>query len=392
MHRPQTSSMAPQAGYISSGPVFPPEITDSIICQLESSLPTLRVCALVCRDWLPASRNIAHKSLRLFPRHLNTFLKLADSPYNTYAGAVRVVSFVHCSEQESISSFFALFPQFRHLESIHVHNSLLGFSIPTLPHVHTIFLGGMVSSSSTIVSDLLLFLRSFPHLKNLTLDRLGSVQAGEIPAPDPVPLDSSMKLDSLSVAVDDTSQLVPCLILRYLSPLARSLTLAVGFAAVGFQSKHNIIECISDYLRYLGTHLKDLTLPSSSDPFLAQRLDLRMNTALESIRFTCGIHSRQCEPFNPRVSPDLLELLERCHLESLKEMTLDVDSMVAMREHNFARLDQLSRVLGLPCYAGVAQIKVQGMSEGVLRHSWDEFLAAIRVEFPDYADRCVFVG
>ncbi|KAJ7743720.1 hypothetical protein DFH07DRAFT_35393 [Mycena maculata] len=382
--------MAPQTRHTSSSPVFPPEITDSIICQLESSFCALRICALVCRDWLAASRNIVHRSLSFFEiSDIHTFLELVESPYNTYAGAVRDVSFSGCREQ--ISSLFALFPQFCHLESINIHYSLLDFSIPALPRISTLSLSGFVFPSSATVSDLLLFLRSFPHLKNLTLDRLGSIQAGEIPAPEPVPLDSSMKLDSLSVTVDHTNQLVPWFILRHLSPLTRGLTLQVGF-----RSRPDTIECISDYLRYLGTHLKDLTIPASTDPLLARRLDLSTNTALESIRFTHGIFSRQWEPFNPRVSLEILELLERSRLASLNEITLELTTTLAAMTERDARLDQLSRVLGLPCYAGVAQIKVQGKgvfnSEGVSRVSRDEFMAALGVDFPDYAHRCVLVG
>ncbi|KAJ7289731.1 hypothetical protein C8J57DRAFT_1046913, partial [Mycena rebaudengoi] len=75
--------------------MLPNELCDLIIDGLHADHPTLAVCALVCRSWVPASRFHLLPSISLSDktgRRAAQLNALLASPYETLTPAVRELS------------------------------------------------------------------------------------------------------------------------------------------------------------------------------------------------------------------------------------------------------------------------------------------------------------
>ena len=59
--------------------MLPREIVDSVIDNLYNDPSSLHVCGLVCRSWLTSSHHHIFSSISLYPRNMESFLKLLDS-------------------------------------------------------------------------------------------------------------------------------------------------------------------------------------------------------------------------------------------------------------------------------------------------------------------------
>ncbi|KAJ7174757.1 hypothetical protein C8R46DRAFT_1081690 [Mycena filopes] len=75
---------------------LPGELVDSILDHLKEDKPTLLVCALVSRSWVPRSRRYRFSSIHLdldFSRtqKLHKLLRLLSSPLATFAPCITAV-------------------------------------------------------------------------------------------------------------------------------------------------------------------------------------------------------------------------------------------------------------------------------------------------------------
>ncbi|KAH7913107.1 hypothetical protein BJ138DRAFT_1124656 [Hygrophoropsis aurantiaca] len=68
---------------------IPPEITDHVIDHLHIDTRMLGICSLVCKSWLPASRFHLFSTISLHPWKKDSFLRLLDSTYSSFAPYVR---------------------------------------------------------------------------------------------------------------------------------------------------------------------------------------------------------------------------------------------------------------------------------------------------------------
>ncbi|KAJ6573470.1 hypothetical protein DFH09DRAFT_1362101 [Mycena vulgaris] len=224
------------APFISSGPVLPPEITDSIIHELSPDAPALRICSLVCRAWLPASRQILHKKVALRGEDIPDFLDLIAPSENTYLNKLRVIDISLCENGPAVS-LLQLLPRFLCLESVRIHSSIFHYEIPDLPRVRSLEVFGLQFRSFAAFTKLL---SRFPDLKNLIL---GENVLWVYP-------------NTASALIADT-------------PIK-----------------------VSEYLRHLHVHLTHLCIRFGSAAQITQ-LDFRPNTGLKSLRldFTFSTNS-----------------------------------------------------------------------------------------------------
>ncbi|KAJ7512796.1 hypothetical protein B0H11DRAFT_1898080 [Mycena galericulata] len=155
-----------------TGPILPPETIDHIIDYVGPCFPTLRVCGLVARNWLPASRKFVHRDITLNAESIRftAFINLIKSPFNTFFGTVRAIELVlgHSNGLKPQSLLDQL-PQFARLDSIILVAGYIGQPIPLSPTVSTLELSSVQFPSFAAFVDLL---SQFPSLKALTLDSL----------------------------------------------------------------------------------------------------------------------------------------------------------------------------------------------------------------------------
>lgn len=81
---------------------IPPEVFDIIIERIARfDVPTLRVCSLVCKAWLPVSRYHLIPAISLGPKNVKSFLRLLNSPHSTISSGIHHVSIQ--SDSDAIS-------------------------------------------------------------------------------------------------------------------------------------------------------------------------------------------------------------------------------------------------------------------------------------------------
>lgn len=62
---------------------LPNELVGLIIDHLHDDKPTLKICALVCRDWIAPSRFHIFHDIHCYQNGVDTFISLCDSPFST---------------------------------------------------------------------------------------------------------------------------------------------------------------------------------------------------------------------------------------------------------------------------------------------------------------------
>ncbi|KAJ6573454.1 hypothetical protein DFH09DRAFT_1457460 [Mycena vulgaris] len=266
------------APFISSGPVLPPEITDSIIHELSPDAPALRICSLVCHAWLPASRHILHKMVALRGEDIPDFLDLIAPSENTYLNKLRVIDISLC-ENGPAASLLELLPRFLCLESVRIHSSIFHYETPDLPRVRSLELFGLHFRSFAAFTNLL---SRFPDLKNLILGEnvlWGSVQGWAPTGQDVMVSKPSLplQLNTFNAYISNNSQLQEWLGSGESGPIASNLTLVMPnvYSNTASALTADTLAKLSEYLRHL-------------------HLDFRPNTELKSLRldFTLsGINS-----------------------------------------------------------------------------------------------------
>ncbi|KAF7353894.1 hypothetical protein MVEN_01075300 [Mycena venus] len=256
-------------------PVSPPKITDAIIDELRGSLPALRVCSLVCSDWLPASRNILNRSISLRAEQIPAFMELLESPTNTYCGRVRDISLGSCLPGP-IPSLGEIFLQFTDMQSIHIHSSHWHHDIPLLPGVVQLNLSGIKFPSFAAFFQLA---SRFPSLKSLSLGELkfvdqsysGAVHFSPLPG---LPFERlSLKISCENMTLlhwlaseNGAPPLMPHLTLivkfvKPVSPFPRNLRVQPSSNTFFLHARHNALLATSRYLDHLSVRLKYLVMP-----------------------------------------------------------------------------------------------------------------------------------
>lgn len=255
---PSPSQMPP---FTSPGPLFPPEITDSIIHELSPNRPALRICSLVCRTWLPASRYILHDTLSLRGWDVPGFLDIIVPSENTYLGTLRAIDIRLC-ENGPVTSLLRLLPQFVCLKSIRIQYSTFDYQFPVIPAVNTLEFFGAQFPSFTAFTNLL---DQCPNLKNLKLETIswGSVDGSAPPGIDMLPGKSStrLELDTFSVDISNDSPFLDWISSPESAPLTSNLTLLLH-TGLSYTTKDpleaEIIKKAQQYCRHLNLHLKHL--------------------------------------------------------------------------------------------------------------------------------------
>ncbi|KAJ7512794.1 hypothetical protein B0H11DRAFT_2267854 [Mycena galericulata] len=362
------------------------EISNYIIRYLAEYLPALRVCSLVCREWLPASRKIMHRDLLLHNENIASFPQLLESPLNTFFDAVRTMYLSLDHDGSETRAVLESLPQFTHLDSLSLDSGCLSHGLPASPRISTLELSDVEFPSFVAFLDLL---SQFSGLKSLTLGHLefpGGSRKPKIPrktAPFP-----GLSLETFSVDVSDNNQLLHWLASSTAAGHCQISTprlILTGFDDISSTR-------ISGYLHTLGTNLKHLSLP----PVMSQT-DFTANTALQSLSLSHAlwIYSDWSLSVFPRI-PSTLGQFE--HLDGqLEEVILAVKSLpfsprqedLRTRPDLFA---QLAAELSRPQYARVPNIRLHATwREAPDGFSRELFAAALQKVLPHHAARFVFV-
>ncbi|KAJ6612343.1 hypothetical protein B0H10DRAFT_2052554 [Mycena sp. CBHHK59/15] len=363
------------------GPTLPPEITDSIIHQFHSSSPDLRVCSLVCRAWLPASRYQLFSSLSLRGEDIPKFVDLIASPENTYSSSLRAITIIY-GENGPMSLLLLRLLDFRSLRSMKIRLSMICSEFPTMPHITFLKLDAILFQS---FSAFITFLIRFPGLKILVLRHLG--WGPDRDSKDPVQSITAprLELEQLSIENSHNLQLLSWLSDVELAPLTSSLSLDL----TGRMGR-KIIPDVAEYLQHLRTHLKHLHLQLHTIARFLEKLDFSLHT--QSLRIHSAVEfSGDSGQWSLCVDPMLLQVLKLVCAPHIKELTLRV---VPVRRGKLiipdtsASLQLLLSVLHLPHLATLRKIQFYGPwnSDPEAR---DNFTSVVLDKLPTLASRSV---
>ncbi|KAJ7603682.1 hypothetical protein DFH06DRAFT_328312 [Mycena polygramma] len=312
-----------------STPSIPTELTEAIIFNVEDKA-TLRVCTLVCRAWVPPTRDQLHGRIFLSSHGIPRFFDLLSSPHNTY---VHVVRSLHILGAENADVLLARLPEFSRLETISIHGVDFPYQFPALPAVTSLTLYSMFPSFHAFTQ----LLARFPGLRTLTL---GMIKWHNAPAVNTTALPAPLRLDHLALVANWLSDdpVRDWLVSKSGGLVTRSLTLRLDdLDAQGASAT-------SQYINRLGAQLEHLHLElgqrSAVLPFLAKEVDLRPSTGLRSLHISRGIAFRHyLDPpsvlptgdspsnypgWDLHTSPRLIPLLGHVISESLETLILDI--------------------------------------------------------------------
>ncbi|KAJ7457860.1 hypothetical protein FB451DRAFT_1274400 [Mycena latifolia] len=380
----------PEAPFISRCPALPPEITDSIIHELAPDFRALRICSLVCHAWLPASRYILHKALSIRGEDIAHFLELIAPPENTYFPSLRSINISLC-ENGPTPALLHILPCLSCLTAIRISASLFHYDeFPTLPRLRTLELVGVQFRSFASFTDLIF---KVPHLKSLSIEKTswGSAE-GWAPSekPDAIPSRSKssprLELDTFRVDLSDNLHFLEWLRSEETGPLACTLALTMLGPKYILTLPDEMLAAVSEYLRHLNVHLKNLFLRSESPTQIAT-LDFSANTALRSLRLdllkedTFHTHLTLLTPYLFEHLPDVLQ---RFRSTCIEELILDIS--LARDYHGSSR--RLVSVLSEPPFSRLRKLQFNGpWADGRLFR--EAFTLHVIDKLPVYASRVI---
>ncbi|KAK7001411.1 hypothetical protein R3P38DRAFT_1794848 [Favolaschia claudopus] len=266
--------VSPSSNTLLLRPTIPPEITDTIIRLLCRDRQVLRLCSLVSRAWLPASRNILYETLAIRGEDVPSFISIAAPSENTYLGFVRAID-ISMAENGPTESLLELLPQFTRLKTLRVVSSIFHFELPPLPAMTTLELSGSHFQSFAAFTALL---SRVPNLHDLKMQNLhwGSPSGW---APPKLQLASSpqlkFKLSGFFVEMTE-SVLLDWLCDTSTAPSATSLTLSLPRWPPG-------VHRTSEYLKLLNVDLQTLYLRFNELDDIA-KVAFSSNTSIRSLR------------------------------------------------------------------------------------------------------------
>ncbi|KAJ6518323.1 hypothetical protein C8R47DRAFT_10916 [Mycena vitilis] len=376
-----------------------PELMDTILCNVEDSA-TLRTCTLVCRAWLPSTRNQLHKSIFLLKHQIPPFLDLLSSPHNTYVDVVRTVDI---AGGENGPVLLARLPEFSRLQTLIIRGVDLPYQFPTLPRVTSLTIYSEFPSLHAFVH----FLMRFPGLKTLTLVIL---KWHNSPAVNTPVNSGPIRLDRLALAARwlGNDPLRNWLVSESGGLVTR--TLGIRFDELDSRSA---LDATSQYIHRLDSHLEhlqlDLVQRSFALTFPAEEVDLRPSTGLRSLHITRGIAFRHyLDPpsvlpagdspsnypaWDLHISPRLIPLLGRIISDSLETIILDI----TLGESGFSPREpsNLSAFLGIfersGAWASIARLEFHSAWQARRQHREMFDSMVVRQLPPSIARAVVFV-
>ncbi|KAJ7502625.1 hypothetical protein B0H11DRAFT_2274750 [Mycena galericulata] len=344
--------------FLSPGPVFPPEITDCIIHELSPDLPVLRLCSLVCRSWIPASRYILHETLSLRGEDIPDFLDIIAPSENTYLDTLRAIDIGFC-ENGPAASMLQLLPQFLSLKTIRIHSSIFYHRFPVIPRITTLEFFDTHFRSFAAFTDLT---SQCPDLKNLKFRNIAwqSLDGWAPTGPDIISakMSSRLELDTLSADISNDPHLLDWLSSPETGPLTSDLTLILPKMrryVLQDPLTDETVGKVRQYCHNLNVRLTNLYVQFGSTRQF-ERLDFSKNTALQSIRLT--IVSNKGDEATDLFAklPDILQQFRLCN--HLEELILDVQD--ASLFEVATPLKRLGAVLVTPPFSRIRQLQFNG--------------------------------
>ncbi|KAJ7616650.1 hypothetical protein FB45DRAFT_934661 [Roridomyces roridus] len=276
---------------------LPPEVVDLVIDNLHDQPAALRVCSLVCRNWLAASRYHLYSEVYVSGSNLISFIHLTGHQHESLSSRLRSL---HATRflSDQLETLWPLLAEFPQLRGLHLHGPLeFGTTIDEpLPLVTSLSLTRVSFVSHEVLKSLLL---RFPALQVLSLN-CGFRGPGDLPGDSPTP----PNLQRLNIAL--TADMLGWLAWSKFCLRAECIDIDVSRPPTAG---------LEDYFKVLGNQLKRLTLRFDIPGTLAifsERPFLQHNTALLSLRMTNAFSIRVegviC------VAPGLERLLQ--HLQS----------------------------------------------------------------------------
>ncbi|KAJ7158313.1 hypothetical protein C8R43DRAFT_1234262 [Mycena crocata] len=346
-------------------PLFPPELTDSIIGHINFHAPTLRACGLVCHAWVPASRHRLYESLSIRGDDIPRLLDLLDSQHNTIAGALRALD-ITFSENGPTSSLLARCTDFLRLEKISLRSSMLFKSdrfLP-MPRITTIELG---SVHFAVFRQFIDCVSQFPGLKNLKLGSIGWGEEFEYGSTTEISATGLPRLDleTLSIHFLNDPRFLLWLSSEASAPKTRVLVLDMPRDELTIL----MTDQLSEYLRQLNVHLQHLHIKSKIPLLFNEQVEFNTNTALRSIKldhslaFRRILYSKEGTIISGdlAVSSFLPSILRRFHSNCLENLIIGVSPHSSWGPT--ASVDELAASLNMPQYANIRRLQFSGTWE-----------------------------
>ncbi|KAJ7762632.1 hypothetical protein B0H16DRAFT_1688201 [Mycena metata] len=350
-------------------PVFPPEITDSIIHELGAELPALRICSQVCRAWLPASRHILHQTLKLRGEDILGFMDIIASPENTYFATLRGLELSLCDNGPA-TVLLELLPKFVCLKSIGIYSSVFHYELPTLSSVTSL---EFKRTEFRSFAAFIILLGQTPNLKSLKLTKVlwGPLPGWGPPATEDIlPSKSIPRLELDVLHIEDRAFLdwftseVPAPLTSVLELFIREDNHQVPWGQASNIVDTKLLDKVSQYLQYLGVHLEQFYLRFSGSTQI-QTLDVSTNTALRSLRINLS-NAIPARNWTQYFSTTLPSLLERLRSDDIEELAVDINMILNDKNMNDKNIDlkRLSSILTSPRFARLRRLQFNGQWDG----------------------------
>ncbi|KDQ06699.1 hypothetical protein BOTBODRAFT_192913 [Botryobasidium botryosum FD-172 SS1] len=370
-----------------SGLELPSELIDLIIDHLHDEKPTLKICALVCRDWVAPSRFHLFRSIRLYQNGVGRFISLCDSPLSTIFSA-KTSSFLFATNAIAAGA-----PAVHQRENKSGLNRLLTWRsldgqktlATVLPQLGTLILGYIgwwtlsASAKETLAQfeslrelrirgvvfetrdQFLTLLGTFPNLEVLSMSRCyfrsseatansrdPSLNIAHLPRLHTI---SISDLGDESAAMADAIALLPCHSLRVLDlhiayistfELTRGAAIVIGRLVA---SAGPSLEAFSVKLTYRGDFDTCFEL-----------IDLTKNTSLQ--RISLGIEEDGCvlsilqRLTGPTTSSkSFIPTLQSLDIEDLTTLSIDWETLDMLLQHPyFSALSELRYIVSADFY------------------------------------------
>ncbi|KAJ7612235.1 hypothetical protein FB45DRAFT_1037154 [Roridomyces roridus] len=156
--------------------MFPPEVVDRIVHALHDDYDTLRLCGLINRDWMAASRYHflnGKRRMQLTHHNLPLFLDLLGSPFNTFSTRLERLR-VKGVDYTTLKSLWSALPHFSHLRELQIGGhffdpvvdvALLGPEAQIFPRVTSLAIARIFFSSYGTLNSFLARVTSLSALK-----------------------------------------------------------------------------------------------------------------------------------------------------------------------------------------------------------------------------------
>ncbi|KAJ7440202.1 hypothetical protein B0H11DRAFT_2353697 [Mycena galericulata] len=344
-----------------SPPIFPPEITDLIIANLDpEDETTLKMCSLVCRAWVPACRHRLFSWLTISSRRdCEMFVGLSSALQNTYVYALQGMRL--CGDYSKLDKLLPRLPDFSRLRTLQIYARRLDYECPLMPNVTSLFLSVDTFPSFSAFTGLL---AQFSGLKVLSL-RVFTQWERSNSLPSASTSSSPLDLDELwiHILLFEDEDFRNWLSYESLGLVTRDLTLDVGLLDLD-EFEPRWAGGVSKFLRRLAR--------------LVEEVDFSANTALQTLRIGGAIVFMDNNRgdinlqtrFQLKISRWLSPLLHCFRYNALQVLTIGVDNLYGKHWGPYSpgylenRVQDLADILKLPTYSGLRELQFRGAWDG----------------------------